>query len=96
MEKGIERLLKLIPLQLVEHLPHRWLALQFFEGNKTVHEYLATLTPDGKLKSLFEEIEQAVKEENKVSGLSQWMYRVRRSYISTIVGQAVDKKEIND
>lgn len=95
LEKGIERLLHLIPLHLVEHLPHRWLALQFFEGNQTVHEYLATLVSASKLKVLFEETEQAVNEENKVSGLSQWMYKVRQSYISTIVGQAVDKKELN-
>lgn len=95
LEKGIERLLQLLPLQLVEHLPHRWLALQFFEGNKTVHEYLATLTSEEKLIALLKETEEEVKEENKVQGLYQWIYQVRRSYISGIVKQAVKKKDSN-
>lgn len=95
LEKGIERFLQLLPLHLVEHLPHRWLALQFFEGNKTVHEYLATLTSEEKLTSILEETEQAVKEENQVKSLSQWIYQVRRSYISDIVEQVVEKKESN-
>lgn len=93
LEKGIERLLNLISHQLVDHLPHRWLALQFFEGNQSVHEYLEKRIPIAELKLLYEETEQEVKEENNVSGLSQWIYGVRRSYISSIVEGAVVKKD---
>jgi ferrous iron transport protein B len=95
LEKGIEQFVHLLPLDFLSHLPHRWLALQFFEGNKTVHDYLAKLNLSSEFQLLYEETEQAVKEEHHATGLSQWIYKVRHSYISTIVKQAVDQKESN-
>ena len=62
LEQGMDRLINLIPPQLVNHLPHRWLSLQFFEGNQNVHEYLATIIPTADLKLIFEEIEHAVRQ----------------------------------
>ena len=44
------------------------------------------MVPDEKkLKLLYGETEQVVKEENDGSGLSQWIYGVRRSYICRVL-----------
>ncbi|WP_442853533.1 ferrous iron transport protein B [Bacillus sp. FJAT-27231] len=90
LEKGIEALSKLMPKQAANNLPHRWLALQFFEGNQNVQDFLATFISTETLKALYEETEQAVQKSHGVNSLSQWIYTVRRTYIDSIIEQAVD------
>ncbi|HWI48247.1 MAG TPA: ferrous iron transport protein B, partial [Rummeliibacillus sp.] len=95
MENGIDEFFELIPEQTVQHLPQRWLALQFFEGNQTVRSYLNTLTSSEKLDELFEKVENQVKNSSNVKSLSQWIYSVRKDYISSILDQSLEKERTN-
>ncbi|OCA85085.1 ferrous iron transport protein B [Bacillus wudalianchiensis] len=92
LEKGIEALSKLMPKQAANHFPHRWLALQFFESNQNVQDFLAAFISTETLKALYEETEQAVQKGHGVNSLSQWIYTVRRTYIDSIIEQAVDRQ----
>lgn len=58
VEEGIEKLLSLLAQNLEKNFPKRWLALQFFEGNQTVRNYLESLVPNDELNYLYEEIEK--------------------------------------
>lgn len=93
VETGIKKLLSLIPSKTVLPLPQRWLALQFFEGNQTVRNHLKTITTDEKLDEVYKEVEEQVKTSYKVKSLSQWIYKVRKDYISSILEQALEKQK---
>ncbi|MED0666518.1 ferrous iron transport protein B [Bacillus badius] len=92
LEKGIAQLIADMPQELTEHLPPRWLALQFFEGNKNVWEHLSVFMADDALTKVYEETERNVQKEENADTLSQRIYRVRRTYIQSIVEQAVDQQ----
>ncbi|WP_397539341.1 ferrous iron transport protein B [Rummeliibacillus pycnus] len=95
LENGIDEFFYLIPSQTVQNLPLRWLALQFFEGNQIVRSYLNTLTSSDKLDELFEKVENQVKNSSNIKSLSQWIYSVRKDYISSILDQSLEKERTN-
>ncbi len=95
VESGIDKLLALLAKQDDPHLLQRFLALQFFEGNKTVRKYLNTFVSNDELDKLFEEVESKIKNSLKVRSLSQWIYNVRKDYISSILVQSVEKENLN-
>ncbi|WLR51193.1 ferrous iron transport protein B [Bacillus tianshenii] len=89
IEKGIEKLSALLAMHEQKGLSHRWLALQYFEGNKTVKEYLESLIPTEKLEQTYEE----AVADNEENDLAQSIYRTRREYIQKILQQSVKKSE---
>lgn len=93
IENGIDRLLSILPIETIQHLSPRWLALQFFEGNKIIENYLETLIPKRQLNELYQEVEKQVKSNHRVKGLSQWIYQVRKNYILAILEQSVKKEQ---
>ncbi|MFJ8262183.1 ferrous iron transport protein B [Rummeliibacillus sp. NPDC094406] len=95
LENGIDEFFELIPSQTVQNLPLRWLALQFFEGNQTVRSYLNTLTSSEKLDELFKKVENQIKNSSNIQSLSQWIYSVRKDYISSILDQSLEKERTN-
>ncbi len=92
VESGIDKLLTLLAKHDDLQIPQRFLALQFFEGNKTVRNYLNTLVENEELDKLFDEVESKLKISSKVRSLSQWIYNVRKDYISSILAQSVEKE----
>ena len=95
LEKGIEQIIKSychINLWIIYRIAG--LPYNFLRETKTCMNIWQHWFQFRELNSLYEETEQEVKEENNGSGLSQWIYRVRQSYISSIVDEAVDKKEL--
>lgn len=92
LENGIEKLVALLSKNATVQLPPRWLALQFFEGNQAVHRFLETLVSEEELKTLYIHVENQVKDTHHVRTLSQWIYSVRRLYISSVLEQAIEKK----
>lgn len=93
IENGIEQLLSILPLDRIQHLPHRWLALQFFERNVVIQKYLETLVSKELLEDLYTKIEVELKENTPNKSLPQLIYQVRKTYISSILEHAVTKEK---
>ncbi len=67
----------------------RWLALQFFEGNKMVREYLEAHIDPAFLQELYGETEKLVKAETGETSLPHWIRRVRSQWIKELCQEAV-------
>ncbi len=70
----------------------RWLALQFFEGNSLVANYLESLISKEELDKLYYSVE---KELRAVEGvfLHQHIYRIRNNYITSLLQDVEEKSE---
>jgi ferrous iron transport protein B len=94
VEQAIEEVIALLPASCT--LPKRWLALQFFEKNQVVWEYLNADIAMEKLQTLFDKTEAAVLHEGKASSLPHHIRMVRSMFIADIIGKAVIRtKEVN-
>ncbi|WP_071459048.1 ferrous iron transport protein B [Bacillus massilinigeriensis] len=71
------------------HLPKRWLAIQFLEGNEYVADYLLTLIEKEKLVALKEEAEANLQGEGHTALLDRHIYDKRSEAINKIVDGAI-------
>jgi ferrous iron transport protein B len=85
LEKSIERLIDMLPDDLA--LPHRWLAIQFFEGNEPVKETLAKHIDKEKLDVLYQETEEKIKSEAK--SLPQYIHLRRSQWIDQVIQDVI-------
>lgn len=96
IERGMDQLCLLIENnknKAVQELPPlRWLALQFFEGNKAVFEYLEGFIAKNELDHLLEETEAKIIEKNEGKSLHQAIYNVRRQYLDKAISGAAVRK----
>ena len=74
------------------HSP-RWLALQWFEGNKYVEEYLRTIMNPQKMKAILNDVTEKVKVKEGGKTLPHFIYLKRRMVIENILSESVRKKE---
>ena len=95
VDSGINKFLALLTEKADYHVPQRFLALQFFEGNKTVRDYLNTLVESEELDKLFEEVENKLKNSSQARSLPQWIYNVRKDYIASILDQSMEKESLD-
>lgn len=97
IEKGIDKLSQLIVSKkksIIEQLPPlRWLALQFYEGNKVVFDYLQKFIASEELDQLLRETEVKLIEKNEGKSLHQAIYNVRREFIGNIINDAAKRKK---
>lgn len=97
IEKGIDKLSQLVigkKEAIIEQLPPlRWLALQFYEGNKVVFDYLQKFIPSEELDQLLQETEAKLIEKNEGKSLHQAIYNVRREFIGNIIHDAARRKK---
>ncbi|MGM9967776.1 ferrous iron transport protein B [Rummeliibacillus sp. POC4] len=93
IENGIDQLLSILPLEDIQHLPHRWLALQFFEGNVVIRNYLETLVSKELLDKLYQQTEAELKKSNHINSIAQRIYQIRKNYITTILEQSVSHEK---
>jgi ferrous iron transport protein B len=93
IEKGIERFTLLVDDKVDETIPKRWLALQFYEGNRYVHDYLKQRVDAEKLHVLYTEVENELQKQEGVS-LAQWIYDRRREYVRDIILHVVERKNV--
>lgn len=70
--------------------PKRWLALQFFEGNKFVYNYLQSLVSKKLLDNIYEGVESEVKELEGVF-LHHLIYRTRNEFIQSLLLNVEEK-----
>jgi ferrous iron transport protein B len=92
--KAIEDAITKLSIELFGRTQHspRWLAIQLFEGNEYVFQYLADLLEPSKLESLVSNLESAVKQENShVKSLENYIYMKRKEVIEKILAASVQK-----
>lgn len=73
-----------------EH-PTRWLAIQLFEGNQNVRDYLETLVGKQELAQFKDAIERNIIEKCKVKSLENYIYIKRNEIIKQIVAAVSEK-----
>ncbi|MEH7013813.1 ferrous iron transport protein B [Neobacillus niacini] len=74
-----------------DHSP-RWLALQLFEGNEYVKNYLSKLIEPTKLESFISHLESVLNQENKnKKSLANYIYLKRKEVIEKILVSSVRK-----
>ncbi|NHM31792.1 ferrous iron transport protein B [Neobacillus terrae] len=74
------------------HSP-RWLALQWFEGNKYVEEYLRTIINPQKMEALLNDVTEKVKVKEGGKSLPHFIYLKRKMVIENILTESVSKKK---
>ncbi|MHC0036831.1 ferrous iron transport protein B [Pseudoneobacillus sp. C159] len=72
-----------------EKPPTRWLALQLFEGNPYVREYLEKRIDKKVLNQFVQKVEQAVTTIEKAKSLDQFIYQKRKAVIQSILGEVI-------
>lgn len=96
IEKGIDRFCQLINNSKnasgEELPPLRWLALQFFEGNKAVFEYLQAFIETEELNHMLKSTEAKLIEKKEGKSLHQAIYNVRRLHIEKVISGAAERK----
>ncbi|HHW39095.1 MAG TPA: ferrous iron transport protein B [Bacillales bacterium] len=97
IEKGIDKLSQLViskKKSIIEPLPPlRWLALQFYEGNKVVFDYLQKFITSEELDRLLHETEAKLIGKNEGKSLHQAIYNVRREFIDKIIEGAAKRNK---
>lgn len=70
----------------------RWLAVQWFEGNKYVKKYLASLADIQKLDRIYSILETKLIQNGKAKSLSSFIYLKRKEVIEKILSESITKK----
>ncbi|MBA4602379.1 ferrous iron transport protein B [Thermoactinomyces mirandus] len=86
LENAIQKLIRQLP---DSRLPKRWLALQFFEGNKPVWELLKKHVDESVLQKIFAETEKRIAETESVSSLDRYIRQIRRQWICNVLEKAI-------
>lgn len=71
----------------------RWLALQWFEGNEYVKQYLSGIADPKKLDIIFSDLESKLTNRFGVKSLSNFIYLKRKEVIGRILSEAITKKD---
>lgn len=89
VEDGIEALIRKLPEGLQAN--KRWLAIQLFEGNEVVTNYLGQSIEKSWLAELFQQTEQAASRETGIKLLPQVIRQRRSEVIAGILDQSVTR-----
>lgn len=91
LETAIDELSRLITEPA---LNHRWLAIQYLLGNRTIVERIdANMDKQEAAHSVLQTLETRLKHENSRLTIPQWIYQKRKSYIENLLDKVVKKKE---
>ncbi|WP_045519931.1 ferrous iron transport protein B [Neobacillus niacini] len=92
--KEIEDAISELSIDLIGKTDHspRWLALQLFEGNEYVKNYLSKLIEPTKLELFISHLESVLNQENKnKKSLANYIYLKRKEVIEKILVASVRK-----
>ncbi|WP_070119602.1 ferrous iron transport protein B [Bacillus marinisedimentorum] len=67
------------------NLSKRWIAVQYFEGNQQVKEYLKDSIPNEWLETLHSETEQKIIAGKTAKSLHEYIHHVRQQYIDQVI-----------
>ena len=96
IEKGIQQFIELLGGRKFGDLPSRWLALQFFDKNESVWNYLEQFVDREALSDLYNNTDAALKKEgNNNAGLQQAIFLTREKFFRKAFEHSVtlEKKE---
>ncbi|MDP4083977.1 MAG: ferrous iron transport protein B [Bacillota bacterium] len=93
--KEIEEAISMVEKEIHGNTKHslRWLALQWFEGNQYVNEYLLKIAHREKLESIRHTLEIKIKQQKKGKSLASFIYLKRKEAIGKILDEAVRKSD---
>jgi ferrous iron transport protein B len=91
LETAIETLIACFPQEMT--LPKRWLALQYFEGNRSVGEFIHKRVSPQILEPLYTQTERKLTSEQSVKGMHQHIHQVRQDYIDRLLNESVIEKK---
>lgn len=91
--KEVEESIEMISMVIKEKTNHspRWLALQWFEGNQYVKNYLQEIAEADKLETILMNLEEQIKNQYKVKSLAKFLFLKRKEAIDHIVAEAVSR-----
>lgn len=72
---------------------HRWLAIQYFEGNEYVKMYLHQISSSQKLTELLSNLETTVQKRDKAKTLATYIYLKRKETIEKITSEIARKSD---
>ncbi|MGA8943724.1 MAG: ferrous iron transport protein B [Thermoactinomyces sp.] len=88
LEQAIQKLSNSLPDL---KLPKRWLALQFFEGNKPVWNLLEKHADKSFLQELYRETEKQIMQAEAISSLDRYIRQVRGQWISNVLEETISR-----
>ncbi|WP_040950675.1 ferrous iron transport protein B [Gorillibacterium massiliense] len=87
LENSIDLLVHKLPAKVTHN--KRWLAVQFFEGNEVVRDYLEQHVDPQYLKDLYQKTEAAVVKKGQTNLLSLLIRQKRSAYIQDVLAKCV-------
>ncbi|MDQ0178075.1 ferrous iron transport protein B [Bacillus chungangensis] len=75
-----------------EHSP-RWLALQWFEGNEYVEQYLSNIVEPKKLEMILSDLKSKLTYQHEGKSLPNFIYLKRKEVIDNILSEAITRKD---
>lgn len=96
IEAGIEKLSTFLEKEQISDIPVRWLAIQFFDENKTVWSHLEKHVHCDNLSALFKETEVLLeKETGKRISPAEQIFSVRDRFIQNVIDQSLTNKNVS-
>jgi ferrous iron transport protein B len=91
--KEIEEAITLLAGEIAGATKHssRWLALQWFEGNQYVRDYLYTIAEPKKLDAILHNLEIKITGQQKEKTLAHYIYLRRKEVIKKVLSESVRK-----
>lgn len=93
LELAIEDLITCFPQDT--KLSKRWLALQFFEGNRSVAEFINKWVSVELLELKYTETDRKLMAEHSVQGIHQHIHLVRQNFIDQLMNECLTEKKMN-
>ncbi|RYM05116.1 ferrous iron transport protein B [Sporolactobacillus sp. THM7-7] len=88
-EAAIKRMTRLLK---EETLNKRWLAIQYFQGNRIVMDRVHRKVGDEIPRKIAADLSQKLKEKNGRLTVPQWIHRKRKKVIEAVLADAVQRK----
>jgi ferrous iron transport protein B len=94
VEEGINQIVNLLSSVDEKTPPHRWLAIQLFDGNQPVYHYLKTKVQEEQLLDIMEDTTRRLQEKNIGQTIHQAIYLKRRTYIKNIITESMQRERL--
>lgn len=81
--------------RLIEESPlnHRWLAIQYLQGNRTIIDRIHAETDSEQVRAIVRALEETLARINSRLTIPQWIYRKRKNYIEKMLNAAIRRNK---
>lgn len=93
--KEVEDAIQLLADEIAGKTEHsvRWLALQWFEGNPYVRDYLFKIADPEKLNSILKSLEAVLTQQYHAKSPAHFIYARRKAAIDQIIAETVNRSD---